>query len=39
MIGSGKVLCGLNKRMNFPINTGSIEIMPDIDHFLENFFG
>ena len=38
-IGSGKVLSGLNKRMNFPINTGSIELMPDIDHFLENFFG
>ena len=37
-IGSGKVLSGLNKRMNLPVNTGSIEAMQDIDFFLENFF-
>ena len=37
-IGSGKVLSGLNKRMNLPINTGNIEVMSDVDHFLKNFF-
>ena len=37
-IVSGKVLSGLNKRMNLPVNTGSIEAMQDIDFFLENFF-
>ena len=36
-IGSGKVLSGLNKRMNLPINTGNIEVMSDVDHFLKHF--
>lgn len=34
-IGSGKVLTGLNKRMNVEANLGNIETIEDIDNFLE----
>lgn len=36
-IGSGKVLSGLNKRMNLSLNTGNIENMNDIEKFLISF--
>ena len=35
-IGSGKVLSGLNKRMNLDINSFSIENLEDIDLFLKS---
>ena len=36
-VGSGKVLTGLNKRMNLDIKGSNIETMSDIDFFLENY--